>query len=97
MSKYRIRKSNVPPQIVRSDGTAFVRVSSNADGLTLDRIAFEDLPVVTHRQTGELGRRATVITHIESDPVDQDYVLCTTRDIVLPYDERDVAASPEIA
>ncbi len=95
MAEYRIQKSNMQNVMARAEGMGFVRVSSNADGVTLDRVSFAELPVVKHRTTRQLGRRATLITDMKNDPNDPEYVLCTTSDVVLPYQEEDLRAGPE--
>ncbi len=94
MAVYRIRKSNVPPSQPKAEGLAFVRPSSNRDGITLDRIAFTELPLVRDQQTGRAGRQATVITNIDPDPSDPDFVICKTKDLILPASESDIQVEP---
>lgn len=95
MAQYRVHKSNMPQQLPSGEGFSFVRVSSNPNGVTLDRIAFADLPIVRHNESGQLGRRATVIENIEIDPDDSDYFVCTTKDVVFPHDEKNLQVGPE--
>jgi uncharacterized protein (DUF433 family) len=88
--QYRVHKSNIPPFLSSDEALRIVRIVSNANGITLDRIAFAELPVVRNSQTGVLGRRATIIENIEIDPSDLEYALCTTEDVILPYNEKDL-------
>ena len=93
--QYRVHKSNIPQSLPSVEGFSFVRVVSNSKGISLDRVAFIDLPVVRHDQSGQLGRRATIIENIELDPSDADYALCTTKDVILPYDESELRVGAE--
>lgn len=95
MPQYRVHKSNIPKSIPSIAGFSFVRVSSNAKGVTLDMLAFTDLPVVKHTATGVLGRRATVINAIEPVPGNPDWVVCTTQDVILPHKEEDLILGSE--
>lgn len=95
MPQYRVHKSNLTTRFPDSAGFNFVRVSSNADGVTLDRISYAQLPVVKHAGTGDLGRRATVITAIESDEKNPDWFVCTTQDVIVPYKEEGLICGPE--
>lgn len=83
--QFRIRVDNLPKG---SLGGTFVRVSSNADGLTLDGVKLADMPLKKHRGTGVLARAATVITDITRDPDDEAYVLVTTLEVMVPDGEK---------
>jgi len=80
---YRIHKTNIKPGQLGGTGK-FVRVSSNANGVILDEVPVEHLPLVRHREAGLLGWKATVVTEIRPRATDLDYFTVKTRDVVLP-------------
>jgi uncharacterized protein (DUF433 family) len=84
--KYRIHKSSIPHQLPLVHGNAFVRVTSNSLGVTLDRVAITDQIVVRNKRTGQLGYRGEVIQDIAVDPSDSDFFTCTTKELVLSDD-----------
>ena len=85
MSEYRVRKSNISDNLSSDDGAvAFIRVSSNSEGTALVRVPIEDLEVVVNTKTGQTGRRGTLIDNIQQDPSDDAWVICSTKDVIIP-------------
>lgn len=90
---YRIPMANMKPSQLSGTGT-FVRVTSIADGLSLDGVPVGHLPVVRHRDSGLLGWKGMIVTDIQADPDDSNYYLVSTRDVVLPMSFEDNPDNP---
>jgi len=90
MPEYRVRKSNLLPDSNEPGSHTFARVVSNENGLTLSHVDFDELQVVKHEATGQLGRRATLVIGMKADPTDSDWVICEITDVILPQHKDDL-------
>lgn len=85
MATYRARKSNIPLGHMGGPGL-ILRVTSNADGLTIGEVPYSSLPLARDMAGNVLGRHATALTSIEIDPDDEDWVILKTEDLALLHD-----------
>ena len=79
---YRIEKSNCNFRSAPGDDLTFARISSNANGLSIDRVVFTDLPVVEIH--GMRCRRATLVQDMRNDPNDDNCLIVTVIDVACP-------------
>jgi hypothetical protein len=84
MATYRIPTSNFPAVLNDNGDQGIVRVSSNQNGVTLIFVPYNELPIVKNEKTGTLGRRATVVVDVRLEPGSNDWLIVTTKDVILP-------------
>lgn len=94
MAEYRVHKSNMPQDTTGGSG-GVLSVSSNADGVTVRKFAFCDLPLVHDAAGNVIGRQCSVITDIKLDSDDAEWVILTTQDATLPLDPQGVQRDDE--
>ncbi len=84
MATYRVPTSNFPAVLNENGDQGTVRVSSNQNGATLIFVPYDELPIVRNERTGALGRRATVLADARLEPGSNDWLIVTTKDVILP-------------
>lgn len=90
MSRYRIPIANLANALPRfGQPPPRLRLASAGDDLRLVPCRQGDDEVVVDEQTGDLVRRAYIVTAWESDPDDPASMLCTVQEVTRPYDPDD--------
>jgi hypothetical protein len=90
---YRVRKANLPSN--EPHRPIVLRVTTNADGFTISRVPFDELPVVFHRESNEDRKVCEkFVMEVNKDP-DGNFVICKASDCFLPLDYDTLAAEGE--
>ncbi len=84
MAIFRVPTSNMPAVLNDKGDLGVVRVSSNQNGATLVFVPYIELPIVRNEKTGALGQRATVLADVRLEPGSNNWLIVTTKDVILP-------------
>ena len=90
MATYRVHRKAIEALPPETDAElSLIQVTSNESGVVLTRTKYSDLPIHHLESTNQPVRYGMVITHMELDPEDDNYIFCTTRDVALLLEQPD--------